>query len=49
MVSNALAGNGIIRVPKLYCQQEVEQGLLLPLLDDWHVKIDAFLFGLRAR
>lgn len=42
MVSNALAGNGIIRVPKLYCQQEVEQGLLLPLLDDWHVKSTPF-------
>lgn len=35
MLQSAIAGNGIIRVPEIYCQKEVEQGALLPLLSDW--------------
>jgi DNA-binding transcriptional LysR family regulator len=37
MVSAALAGNGIIRVPKLYCTKEIAAGLLQPLFSDWHI------------
>jgi len=42
MVSAALAGNGIIRVPKLYCVKEVEAGLLQPLFKDWHIATTPF-------
>ena len=42
MVSSALAGNGIIRVPALYCQEEVAQGLLVPLFDEWQVESTPF-------
>jgi DNA-binding transcriptional LysR family regulator len=38
MVSSAIAGNGIIRVPALYCKPECEQGLLIPLFDRWHIE-----------
>ena len=37
MVSAAVAGRGIIRVPEFYCQKERQQGLLLPLFDDWEI------------
>jgi len=37
MISAAVAGNGIIRVPTLYCAREVAQGLLQPLFSDWHI------------
>ena len=37
MVAAAVAGNGIIRVPKLYCSKEVAAGLLQPLFSDWHI------------
>lgn len=42
MVSSAIEGNGVIRVPKLYCQQEVNQGVLVPLLTGWHVQSTPF-------
>ncbi len=38
MVSSAVAGNGIIRVPALYCKPECEQNLLTPLFDKWHIE-----------
>jgi DNA-binding transcriptional LysR family regulator len=38
MVSTAVAGNGIIRVPTLYCKPECEQGLLIPLFDKWYIE-----------
>lgn len=38
MVSSAAAGNGIIRVPALYCISKCKQGLLTPLFDKWHVE-----------
>ncbi|WDD97648.1 LysR family transcriptional regulator [Thalassomonas actiniarum] len=38
MVSSALAGNGIIRVPELYCQNELKSGELEPVFSDWKVQ-----------
>jgi DNA-binding transcriptional LysR family regulator len=38
MVSSAVAGNGIIRVPVLYCMPECKQGLLISLFDRWHIE-----------
>lgn len=38
MISSAIAGNGIIRVPALYCKHECEQDLLIPLFDRWHIE-----------
>lgn len=37
MVQSAVAGLGIIRVPSVYCQAEIEQGQLIPLLCDWNI------------
>ncbi len=37
LVTSALAGNGIIRVPLIYCEEMVNQGKLVPLLPDWHI------------
>lgn len=42
MLKGALAGNGIIRVPTLYCMPELEQGLLQEVFEDWHVPSVAF-------
>lgn len=35
LVRGALNGNGIIRVPSVYCTQEIEQGKLVEVFDDW--------------
>lgn len=35
LVSGALAGNGIIRVPRLYCDDAIESGELKEILQDW--------------
>jgi DNA-binding transcriptional LysR family regulator len=37
MLISALAGNGIIRVPSLYCQQYLNAGTLRNVFEDWHV------------
>ena len=42
MVSSAISGNGIIRVPELYCKTELEQGLLVPVFDHWQVEPTPF-------
>lgn len=42
MVSSALAGNGIIRVPELYCQEELKQGSLVSLFDQWRIESTPF-------
>ncbi len=42
MLKGALAGNGIIRVPTLYCMPELEQGLLQEVFEDWHIPSVAF-------
>ncbi|WP_417869635.1 LysR substrate-binding domain-containing protein [Vibrio furnissii] len=38
MIKGALAGNGIIRVPALYCLHEVTSGALQPVFDDWNIQ-----------
>ncbi len=38
MVYTAVSGNGIIRVPTLYCKSECNQGLLISLFDKWHIE-----------
>ncbi|MDL2191904.1 LysR family transcriptional regulator [Cobetia sp. LC6] len=35
LVSGALTGNGIIRVPRLYCDDAIESGELKEILQDW--------------
>ena len=42
MVSSAISGNGIIRVPELYCKTELEQGLLVPVFEQWQVESTPF-------
>ncbi|MDA0147886.1 LysR family transcriptional regulator [Vibrio sp. LaRot3] len=37
LIKSALAGNGIIRVPKVYCEQEIEQGLLVEVMPAWQI------------
>ncbi|EDN58542.1 transcriptional regulator [Vibrio antiquarius] len=37
MIKAALAGNGIIRVPALYCQQELQTGKLKEVFTDWSI------------
>ena len=36
MLFSALAGNGIVRLPKLYCQQQLQEKKLLPVFEQWH-------------
>lgn len=38
LVAGALQGNGIIRVPMMYCQEQVDDGLLVPVMRDWQVE-----------
>ncbi|MCG7550458.1 LysR substrate-binding domain-containing protein [Pseudoalteromonas sp. Of7M-16] len=35
MLHGALLGNGIIRVPNVYCTDEVQQGRLVPIFKNW--------------
>lgn len=37
MMASALAGNGIIRVPNLYCREDLKAGTLVNVFDDWRV------------
>ncbi|MDR9828989.1 LysR family transcriptional regulator [Vibrio sp. FNV 38] len=37
LVKGALNSNGIIRVPKVYCSQEIEQGHLVEVFTDWFI------------
>ncbi len=37
MLHSALAGNGIIRVPEIYCSQQIESGQLVPVFEDWFI------------
>lgn len=36
LTQNALAGNGIARLPTIYCQQELEQQKLIKVLPEWN-------------
>lgn len=38
MLYSALAGNGIVRVPEIYCLNEIAQGELVPVFTDWHIE-----------
>jgi len=42
MISSAVSGNGIIRVPELYCKTELEKGLLVPVFTKWQVESTPF-------
>nr|WP_086937590.1 LysR family transcriptional regulator [Thaumasiovibrio occultus] len=37
LVAGALAGNGIIRVPRVYCEQEISEGYLVEIMPDWQI------------
>lgn len=37
MLINALADNGIARLPALYCKQELESGELVSVFDEWEI------------
>jgi len=37
LVAGAIAGNGIIRVPKIYCEQEITTKQLEPVFDKWTI------------
>ena len=37
LVNGALHGNGIIRVPTLYCTEEIKQQNLEEVFNDWHI------------
>jgi len=37
MLINALADNGIVRLPALYCKQELESGELISVFEDWEI------------
>ncbi|MFM2588497.1 LysR family transcriptional regulator [Vibrio sp. TBV020] len=38
LVAGAIQGNGIIRVPEMYCLEQIESGLLRPIMGDWQVE-----------
>ena len=42
MINSALAGNGIVRLPYLYCQQEIANGTLTSVFTDWAVAKSPF-------
>ncbi|MPY26128.1 LysR family transcriptional regulator [Shewanella psychropiezotolerans] len=37
MKHSALAGNGVVRLPELYCSEELSQGELVSVFEDWRV------------
>ncbi|REG85647.1 LysR family transcriptional regulator [Marinomonas pollencensis] len=43
LMTNALLGNGIIRVPRLYCDEEIKAGKLIEILPKW--KVPSVLFS----
>ena len=42
MISSALAGNGIVRLPYFYCHKEIANGTLLPVFSDWTIPKSPF-------
>jgi DNA-binding transcriptional LysR family regulator len=42
MINSALAGNGIVRLPYLYCHNEIASGELVPVFNDWRVAKSPF-------
>lgn len=37
LITNAMAGNGIIRVPRMYCTSAIKDGDLVEILPKWHI------------
>ncbi|BDU37991.1 LysR family transcriptional regulator [Vibrio nigripulchritudo] len=37
LIQGALLGNGIIRVPAMYCQDMIDAGKLVPVLTEWRI------------
>lgn len=37
LVAGAMAGSGIIRVPQIYCEQEIKAGQLEPVFEKWTI------------
>ncbi|GIC76873.1 LysR family transcriptional regulator [Moritella sp. F3] len=37
LITNALIGNGIIRVPRMYCRDAIRDGELVEILPQWHI------------
>ncbi|GAB2657692.1 LysR family transcriptional regulator [Vibrio panuliri] len=37
LVKACLLGNGLIRVPKIYCENEINRGELVPVMADWRI------------
>ncbi|WP_261817630.1 LysR family transcriptional regulator [Vibrio gallicus] len=42
LINGALQGNGIVRVPKLYCEQAITKGRLINVFQDWHIPSVSF-------
>ncbi|KGJ91676.1 LysR family transcriptional regulator [Colwellia psychrerythraea] len=42
MINSAVAGNGIVRLPYLYCHKEITNGALVPIFTDWAVPESPF-------
>lgn len=38
LVNAAKQGVGLIRVPAVYCEEEIRQGVLVPVFEDWRVR-----------
>ena len=41
MLNSAKSHNGIVRLPRLYCQKEIAAGLLVPVFEGWQCKESA--------
>lgn len=37
LIKAALVGNGLIRVPKIYCEDEISKGELIEVMPDWNI------------
>lgn len=37
LLNSAVKGVGVVRLPALYCADEIAQGQLVPVLNDWHI------------
>lgn len=37
MKHSAIVGNGIVRLPKVYCAEEINKGQLVSVFDDWQI------------
>ena len=42
MLHSALAGNGIIRVPEVYCSKHIAEQKLQPVFDEWYIEPTPF-------